>query len=280
VKHCLINGIATDYVSALDRGFHYGDGVFETIACVNGSAQFVREHLARMRKGADRLDIPFPDETLFMQDIHALLPHKGVTRECVIKLMLTRGVGRRGYRYDRAQAPTRISLRSDWPAHVNSWKQGIRTRYCETPVSINSRLSGIKHLNRLDNVLASSELGENYEEGFMLDPQGLVIEGTTSNVFAVIDDVLVTPDLARCGIQGIIRDKLLQIATGQGLQTETRMLQQHELLSAAEVFICNSVLGICPVVLIEEQCKQPGDITSMLRQSLEKIIKIDAQVTE
>jgi 4-amino-4-deoxychorismate lyase len=280
MKHCLVNGIAADYVSVMDRGLHYGDGVFETIACMNGSAQFVREHLARMRDGAVRLDIPFPDEALFLQDISTLLSLAGDTGDCVIKLMLTRGAGRRGYRYDRQPAQTRICLRSAWPAHVSRWKQGMRTRFCETPISVNARLAGIKHLNRLDNVLASAELGERYDEGFMSDASGYVIEGTMSNVFVVIDDTVITPDLACCGIQGIIRDKLLQIAAEQGLQSQIRALQQHEILTAEEVFVSNSVMCVCPVTRIGEQNIQPGEITSMLDQTLSRLITHYAQAAE
>lgn len=280
MRRCLINGIAADYVSVFDRGLHYGDGLFETIACRNGRAQFMREHLTRMREGADRLAIPFPDQALFMQDVSALLQRAGESGDCVIKLMLTRGAGRRGYRYDYRQASTRVCLRSGWPEHVSRWKQGMRTCFCDTPVSINTRLAGIKHLNRLDNVLASAELGEAYEEGFMMDPQGNVIEGTMSNVFTVSCGVLVTPDLAHCGIQGIIREKLLLLAAEQGMHTEIRALQRHELLAAAEVFVCNSLLGVCPVTRIAEQEKQPGEITSMLEQALRQLIKIDAQAAE
>jgi 4-amino-4-deoxychorismate lyase len=280
MNHALINGIATDYISVMDRGLHYGDGVFETIACVDGSAQFVNEHLERMRDGANRLDIAFPDQTLFMRDIAALLSCAGESGDCVIKLMLTRGASRRGYRYDKHQAPTRVCLRSAWPEHISRWKQGVRTRFCETPISINARLAGIKHLNRLDSVLASAELVESCDEGFMLDPQGSVIEGTMSNVFAVIDGVLVTPDLTHCGIRGIIRDKLLRIAASQGLQTEIHTLQQRELLAADEVFVSNSILGVCPVTRVAQREKQPGEITSSLDQALKQLIKIDAQLTE
>jgi 4-amino-4-deoxychorismate lyase len=280
MKPCLINGIAADYVLVMDRGLHYGDGVFETIACVAGSAQFVHEHLARLREGAQRLAIAFPDEALFVQDINALLSWMGETGDCVIKLMLTRGAGRRGYRYDRRQTPTRISLRSDWPEHVGRLKQGMRTCFCETPISVNARLAGIKHLNRLDNVLASAELGELYDEGFMMDPQGNVIEATMSNVFACIDGVLITPDLAHCGVQGIIRHKLLNIAAELGLQTRIRALQQHELQAAAEVFVCNSVLGVCPVTRVVEQDKKPGEITYMLDHALRHLIQNNAQATE
>jgi 4-amino-4-deoxychorismate lyase len=280
VNLALINGIAADYVPVTDRGLHYGDGVFETIACVAGSAQFVSEHLERMYEGAQRLDIAFPDRALFLRDIATLLPQPGDTGDCVIKLMLTRGAGRRGYRYEQCQAPTRLCLRSTWPEHVSRWKRGVRTRFCATPISVNARLAGIKHLNRLDNVLASAELGASCDEGFMLDPQGCVIEGTMSNVFAVIDDVLVTPDLTNCGIRGIIRDKLLRLAAGQDVQTQIRALWPHELLAADEVFVCNSILGMCPVTRIAERELQPGEITSMLDQALNKYIKNDAQATE
>lgn len=280
MSHYLINGIEAGYVSVMNRGLHYGDGVFETIACTAGSVQFLHEHLARMRAGAERLAIPFPDEALFLQDIRALLSRADESADHVIKLMLTRGAGRRGYRYDPRQAPTRIVLLNDWPAHVQHWKQGLRTRFCETPVSVNPRLAGIKHLNRLDNVLASAELDKRFDEGFMCDPDGLVIEGTMSNVFAVIDDVLVTPELTHCGIHGIIRDKLLQIAEEPGLKTEIRSLHQHELLAATEVFVCNSVLGVCPVRQIGELNILPGEITARLDQALGRMIEIDAQAAE
>jgi 4-amino-4-deoxychorismate lyase len=277
MKRILINGIAAEYVSATDRGLHYGDGLFETIACTGAHPVFIEQHLERMQQGAQRLDIPFPDRQLLLQDINVLLANRS-SANSVIKLILTRGQGQRGYRYDRQQIPTRLCMLSDLPDHVAHWQLlGLKACFCKTRASINPQLAGIKSLNRLENVLASNELGNDYDEGFLADSDGNVIEGTMTNLFAVQDGVLVTPDLSRSGIHGVMREHILDIARNADIKVETRPLTPHELMQAEEIFVSNSVIGLCVVKQLEQQSFQSDTMAKTISKILQKRIEADAE---
>ena len=271
----LINGIASEYVSVTDRGLHYGDGVFETIACVGNSAVFIQQHLNRMENGARRLNIPFPDRQLFLDDINCLL--RGSNSNSIIKLILTRGRGKRGYRYEKTQIPMRICMLSAWPDYVAHWREhGIATRFCQTQVSVNPQLAGIKSLNRLDSVLASSELGPAFNEGFLSDIDGNVIEGSMSNIFIVSNGTLVTPDLSRCGVNGIMREQIIDIAQNNSIKVETRNITRDEMLESREIFISNSVIGACVVKQLEKQSYNTDTMTTTINKILDRRIEADA----
>ena len=275
----MINGIAAEYVSVFDRGLHYGDGLFETIACIGARPVFIEQHLDRMQRGADLLDIPFPDRRLLLTDIRRLLAD--AVGNSVIKLMLTRGQGQRGYRYDNRQAPMRVCMRTSWPEHADRWqRRGVATQFCETRASVNPGFHGIKSLNRLENVLASAELRPDVQEGFLSDADGNVIEGTMSNFFAVSGDALVTADLSRCGIQGIMRDRVIEIAHDAGIVPEIRNVTRDELRAAEEVFICNSVIGLCPVRRLEQVVFHNDRITTMIKTAMLRRIQADAETPD
>ena len=273
----LINGIAAEYLSARDRGLHYGDGIFETIACLEGRPVFIEQHLQRMQQAAHRLGIGFPNRTLFFDDIGRLLADTG--GHCVIKLILTRGQGQRGYRCQAKQTPTRLSMRSAWPAYIDAWRHdGVTAKFCKIPVSVNPHLGGLKTLNRLEYVLASNELDPETAEGLMLDPDGNVIEGTMSNVFGVFGDTLVTPDLSRCGIKGIMREQILDIAGTAGIKLEVRNMSRDELTRADEIFISNSVVGLCRVQQLEQVSYSENTMSQNIQTILDKRIHTDAKV--
>ena len=272
----LVNGIVCDYISVQDRGLHYGDGVFETLAYVDGQIQFLQQHLDRMQDGAARLGIPFPDESLFVDDIDKL-QQKADANKGVFKLILTRGQGQRGYRPAKKSITTRICQYSDWPDHITHWKsEGIEIRICNTRASANTSLAGIKHLNRLENVLASSKLGTDCQEGLLLDNSDNVIEGTMSNVFAVIDNTLVTPELSASGIAGIIREQVLTIAEENQINTEIRCVSKDEIVKASEIFICNSLLGVCAVNTLDGIKLQSNNITHVIDAALNKRMSLNA----
>jgi 4-amino-4-deoxychorismate lyase len=273
----LINGVAAEYVSATDRGLHYGDGVFETIACHGAHPLFIEQHLQRMQHGAHQLGIAFPDRQLFLKDINCVLADHNYSRS-VVKLILTRGQGKRGYRYDKEQIPTRLCIRSDWPQHVEHWQlHGIRARFCQTRASINPQLCGIKSLNRLENVLASSELGSKYDEGFLSDIDENVVEGTMTNLFAVKNDVLLTPDLSRSGIHGIMRQQILDIASNNGIRIESRNITREELIRSDEIFVSNSVIGLCVVKQLEQHAFHSDSMAKTIDRSLQNRIAADAE---
>ncbi len=277
MTYTLVNGINSEHISVNDRGLHYGDGLFETIACNNAKPQFLAQHLERMQKGAEQLHIKFPDTHLFHQDINIALDANNQSR-CVIKLILTRGQGKRGYAYDNSMPPTRICQLSEWPQHVDGWKQtGIKATFCKTQAISSSQLAGIKHLNRLENVLAGNELGTEFQEGFLSDANGHVIEGTMSNLFAVTGKKLLTPDLAYAGIAGIMRDQIISIAGENKIPVEVCNISQQQLKQADEIFISNSLIGVCRIQQLDEQTFQSDDMFRLINTALEKRTEADAE---
>ncbi len=241
----LLNGKPTDNISLLDRGLHYGDGVFETIAVFQEQALCLEQHLQRLMSGCARLKINFNDFELLKSEISGVC--KNVDR-AVLKITITSNSGGRGYqRPDANITPTRILAIHDWPENNSS--ESINVRLCTTRLAHQPALAGIKHLNRLEQVLARDEWQDSdFTEGLMLDFDDNVIEGTMSNVFAVYPDrKLRTPDLALCGIAGIVRQYLLEHATDIAYTAEVCKLSLADITSADEVFFCNSIAGILPV---------------------------------
>ncbi|NEX21130.1 aminodeoxychorismate lyase [Thiorhodococcus mannitoliphagus] len=242
----LIDGEEADHLSVLDRGLHYGDGLFETILLRDGRPCQWQRHLERLLLGAERLAIPTPDVRLLREEAwraaHAL-------SSGVLKLILSRGAGGRGYRPPRAPNPIRIFLAYPLPAAgAQDWRQGIAVRYCQTPASINPALAGIKHLNRLDSVLARLEWGDAaVAEGLMLDPLGSIVGGTMSNLFLWDGARLLSPLLDRCGIAGTVRGLVLHLAATMGIESLLTRLEPDDLSAASGLFLTNSILGVRPV---------------------------------
>lgn len=264
----LVNGKPGSSVAVSDRGLQYGDGLFETLAVDRGQLLCLDRHLARLESGCHSLEIPLPEKGALRSDLNAVT--KGVSRG-VVKIILTRGVSARGYRATASPTPTRIVSSHPWPPfpHENR-AEGIALRVCRTRLSINLRLAGLKHLNRLEQVLAVNEIDDpKVSEGLMLDSEGAVVEGTMSNLFYLQGGRLMTPDLSRCGVHGIIRAEVLDWArrhmdtpVGQsrvGLET---------LLKSEECFVCNSLIGIWPVRSIDG-CEIPlGPVTRSVQSDL------------
>ncbi len=241
----LAGGPAGDMVPVGDRGLAYGDGLFETIACDRGRALALDRHLDRLAAGCRRLRIPVPDRPRLAADIAA---EAGALGRGVVRLIVTRGSGGRGYRPPENMLPTRLLGTHPWPEiPPTNAAEGVLLALCATRLGLNPALAGIKHLNRLEQVLASMELPAAAAEGLMLDAAGHVVEGTRSNVFLVLDDVLVTPLLSRCGVNGIMRGLVLDAAVAAGRRCAVRDVEPRELLRAQEIFVCNSLIGIWPV---------------------------------
>jgi 4-amino-4-deoxychorismate lyase len=169
--------------------------------------------------------------------------------EAVAKIIITRGEGKRGYAPPAETAPTRIltlNRAPDYPSHF--YTQGIRLHICELRLAQQPRLAGIKHLNRLENVLATAEWSDpDIPEGLLLDRGENVIEGTRSNLFAVFGTELATPDLTQCGVAGVQRERVLEWAVQQGIPCHIRQMGLQELFKADELFLVNSIIGLWPV---------------------------------
>lgn len=264
----LVNGAWQDTVSALDRGLLFGDGLFETIAVQAGKPRYWQAHLDRLRQGCSRLGIDMVDEDVLEREAGMLC---GSGTQAVLKIIITRGAGGRGYGMPAASVPTRVLQLHPWPDYPASNSQhGVRVRVCSTRMGHNPVLAGIKHLNRLEQVLARAEWDDAaIAEGLLLDQQERLIEGTMSNVFLVIDKVLVTPELDQCGVAGVTRARLLELAHAAGILTDSRDVTASELSGAREIFVCNSIIGIWPVRDVDGQAYPPGETTRQLQELLQ-----------
>lgn len=248
----------------IDRGLHYGDGLFETIAIRRESALLYNLHLRRLEDGCHRLAIPAPEREILDEEVCNLC--QGISRG-VLKIIVTRGSGGRGYRPSPHSRATRILLLYTWPNHPTDFSEyGITLRICRTPLGHNSFLAGMKHLNRLEQVLARSEWDDPMiPEGLMLDSQKQAIAGTMSNLFIVSGGALQTPDLSRCGVAGVMREFILEQISALGIKATVRSLALADVKRAEEIFVCNSLIGLWPVRCLEETRYPLGPLTQQLR---------------
>lgn len=238
-----LDGVAVG--GGLDRGLEFGDGLFETIAVVAGRARLLERHLARLATGCERLGIAAPSADC-QRELEAAAARPGVG---VLKLIVTRGAGGTGYRADPA-CPSRRWLAA-LPSRlrpVSHASTGVRVQWCETRLAIQPLLAGLKHLNRLEQVLARRELADSgIAEGLMRDVDGRLVGGTMSNLFAVIDGQLITPSLARAGVAGVMRGALIAAFRAQGTSVVERDVDPAELASASELFLSNALIGVWPI---------------------------------
>jgi len=189
----------------------------------------------------------------------------------VAKIIITRGEGERGYKPSPVALPMRVMMKAKLPTYPESnFDEGVHLRVCETLVSHQPKLAGVKHLNRLENVLARMEWGApEIADGVMLDMNGNVIECTAANLFARFDDTLVTPKLDLCGVEGVTRMQILSRASALNLKVKIENMDLKQLLAADEVVMSNSLYGAWQVRSIEHQSTK----TTWTKQALAKNIR-------
>ncbi len=261
----LVNGQPATSIALADRGLQYGDGLFETVRVTGGRCRHWALHLARLQRGCEALGIQMPDPELLKTEARRLLA-SGDFQEVILKLIVTRGRGGRGYAPRNLLPPSRILSVHPLPRYPAQWyRDGVAARFCETRLASQPRLAGIKHLNRLEQVLARQEWDGEYAEGIMLDEAGNVVEGVMSNLFALIDNRLVTPPLDRCGVAGVTRAWLLAHADEVGHEIVVAPLTPEELLAADAVFFTNSVIEVWQVARLEAQTWNVHPLTEKLR---------------
>jgi len=258
----LVNGQPTG-VDPADRGLAYGDGLFETMGAIDGRIRWLDLHFDRLEDGCRRLAIPSPDRNVLEREIAMSCPKKG---RAIMKLIVTRGSGPRGYAPPESPTPTRVLAISGWPDYPEArYRDGISMRVCRLRLGENPALAGIKHLSRLEQVLAEIELkGQGVEQGLLLDTREQVVGGTNSNFFAVFGSELTTPSLARCGVRGIMRRAVMEAVPGLDLSINERDLTLEQALDADELFVTNSLFGIWPVATIDSRRLRVGSITRRL----------------
>ncbi|WP_417580724.1 aminodeoxychorismate lyase [Nitrincola sp.] len=265
----LVNGKPAVTLSFLDRGLSYGQGLFETLRIAGGKPLLWEAHLQRLLRGCQRLHIPTEGlQTALQDDLEQLLP----VDQAVLKILVTAGCGGRGYTLPGDIQPTRILQQLPLPDYSdNPALQGIQARWCSLQLACAPTLAGIKHLNRLEQVLARAEWSDPaVREGIVCGADGYLAEGTMSNLFLVYDGRLLTPDLSQYGIAGIMRNYLIELAASVGIKAETGQYSRTELLAADEVFFCNSLIGIWPLAQLDDQTFIPGPVTRRLQGLLKE----------
>lgn len=222
-----------------DRGLAYGDGLFETVLLHAGKPVLWRYHTARLTQGCHRLGIPLPCQ----EALDATWQGAPTAEFEVLKLILTRGSGGRGYAQLDQVAPRLLSRRTPFQPSVERWQKGVTVRLCDLQLARQPRLAGIKHLNRLENVLARQEWSDaTIAEGVLADSEGFVVEATSMNVFWQRAGEVLTPQLDQCGVAGTLRAALLE----HGAVTQAS-LSLHQLADVERLWVANSVQGVWPV---------------------------------
>lgn len=257
----LVNGMPTASIDAGDRGLAYGDGVFRTLAVRSGGALNWQRHCRLLARDCAAIGLACPDADLLAAEVGRVAP-----ADATVKIIVTRGASGRGYGYDEGATPTRIVAAYPPFADADAAREGVRVRRCALVLAEQPRLAGVKSLNRLENVLARAEWRDpGIREGLLADGGGRLVEGTMSNVFLTLGARLVTPAITRCGVSGAQRERILDIARGEGIACEVRDVAFDELRGAGEVFLANSLIGVWPVVALDDWRWAPGPVARRLQ---------------
>jgi 4-amino-4-deoxychorismate lyase len=261
----LINGIVSHHIDVTDRGLAYGDGLFSTIKIESGKVIDWSLHLQRLQLGANRLFFPVINWLLLEEEIFATAQTVKSQPHAVLKIILTRGSGGRGYSPQGCDQPQRIITVSVFPEIYLEWqKKGIAIVQCQTQLGRNKQLAGLKSLARLEQVLIKHELASlQADEGLVCDEFGHVIEGCSANLFIYLNGQWVTPKLDYCGVAGVMRARILKNSLIDVIEKEITL---NEVNQASSIFLTNALMGIVPVRQYQEKIYSD--------QALERVIEL------
>jgi 4-amino-4-deoxychorismate lyase len=269
-----IDGAPVHEIGVLERGLHFGDGLFETIACVWGKPRFPALHLERLEFGCERLLLAAPDLEAIRAEI---LEVAAGTERAIVKVLLTAGEAtRRGYGRSGQERAKRITIRYAWPHDAAPEPQlGFMIRTLTLRLGENPRLAGLKHCNRLEQVLARAELAAepDHAEGLLYSSSGNLVSATMSNVFLVREGSLLTPRIDQCGVAGVMRRVVLREARQAGVPARECELRAADVQSAEEVFVTNALMGIQPVTGLDGRGLAVGPVTQHLQAVLAPLLE-------
>ena len=273
----LINGSFDATISPFDRGFAYGDGVFRTLVMRNGVPESWPQHYQKLVADCAAINIVCPSAELLMSDLQQLFlidargdENSSAENSSVAKIIITRGEGNRGYTPPPITAPMRVVTKSAMPEYPETrFIDGVNLIVCETRLAAQPLLAGIKSLNRLENVLARMEWhSPDIADGIFLDTNDNVIECTAANIFARFGDTLITPSLTECGVAGVTRQRIIELAHTLSFKISVETFNLEKLLMADEVIICSSLYGAWQVKSIQEKTIKTGAMAANIRAAL------------
>ncbi len=263
--YCTVNGQKNDQISIADRALAYGDGVFSTAKIANGKVEMLEQHLERLKTSCQRLCIDSIDSEDFSQ-LETELKQVAVSFPlAVLKVLISAGQGGRGYSRKGIKHHTVIITVHEFPSHYQQWQQqGITVSDSQILLGLNPLFAGIKHLNRLEQVLIRKELdNSNFDDFLVYDLNHQLVEGSSSNVFWFKGEQLFTPELTHAGVAGLKRAQILQLYP----QTQQVKVTKSALADIDAMFLCNCVMGIVPVRQYNQQIL-PITVVLNLQQQL------------
>ena len=263
----LINGKPSAGLSVNDRGLAYGDGVFRTFLVNNGVPHHWELQYQKLSQDCQALGISCPNNDVLTSDIKTLF-NDGT--DAIAKIIVTRGESSRGYAVPNDIQANRVVIKSAMPIYpLNNQTQGVNLHLCELKLGLQPKLAGVKHLNRLENVLARMEWKDaSITDGLLLDSNDNVIECTMSNIFARYGNELITPSLEECGVAGIARARIIENTKRFNLDMKIEALKLNKLMQADEIIICNSLFGAWQVVSFNGKQWAKQGLDGQLRKML------------
>ena len=267
-----VNGVNGANISALDRAVAYGDGLFATMRSASDGILYLESHFDRLTQGAQRLNLcsegkPWaatPALVNLLASIAAQYPH-----HC-IKLVLSRGIGGRGYAPPVDATITEIVSVSPLPSHYAQWQQrGIKLQTSRVSLARQPLLAGMKHLNRLEQVLIkSASLVSGFDDWLVQDTDDNVIESSMANLFLVQGNTCITPALTHSGVAGVMREQVITALLANGIDVQVSPVSRVMLANSSHLFLTNSLFGLVDVVGVDEQPWQPWSYSAKFRQLL------------
>lgn len=262
----LINGEAAAGSRVWNRGLHYGDGVFRTCLIYEGQVIDLEKQIEKIINDAEVVSLYFAHPETLLREAQQLAQGQA---QAVLKILLIRAGASRGYRTSVATADRLLCTYPTSRYPSANWERGIVVFRSRVRLGSQPMLAGVKHLNRLEQILASREWEPGADEGIMGDDQNRPVSGTRGNLFWAKQGALRTPALDRCGVAGLMRDKVLQGASALKLPCSVAEGSWEELESADEVFVTNSLIGLWPVrTMGDKSWAAPGPVTRRLMETI------------
>ncbi len=258
-----INGVEAESIPADDRALHYGDGCFTTARAAAGEVDNLAAHLARMAEGCRRLAIANADFVLLEREMRHAAQFIG---EGVVKAIVTRGSGGRGYSIAGCHSPRRLVSTAPFPVHyARQREEGIRLTISPVHLGISPQLAGIKHLNRLEQVLIKAHIDQSgFDDAAVLDSNGMLVECCAANLFWRKGNQVFTPCLNGSGVAGLMRRRIFTLLEGSEYTLHEVTEPAGALIRAEEVLICNSLMPVLPVTALNETVYASRRLTEFL----------------
>ncbi|MDZ4811125.1 MAG: aminodeoxychorismate lyase [Pseudomonadota bacterium] len=260
-----VDGIASEVVPVGDRALHYGDAVFTTIRVHAQQPCWIEDHLHRLLLACSGLRVPQPDWALLRAEIERAA---ACERAAIVKVLLSRGDGTRGYAPHGASGRRLVMSYAASVVETDTYVNGVQIRFADLVLSEQPLLAGLKHANRLEQVMARAEWNDSsIAEALLCDAAGRVISATAANVFARFGTELRTPALDRAGVAGVCRQRVLQ-SPPAGFSVTVADMPRAQFFAADELFLSNAVRGIVPVRALGNHCYDSHRAARLLMQAM------------